>query len=118
MIAAYGEARKAQIRSAAISLHGRVVERLPQVQRGDRAVRPPALTQRLELLGGWQALEPVQALHRPSDPEIPDRKHVGPAEVEDQEHVGGPLPEALDGRKLGGDLLVGELAQPLERELP
>jgi hypothetical protein len=34
-----------------------------------------------------------------------------------QEHVGAPLPDPLDGRQLGDDLLVRELVQTLELEL-
>jgi hypothetical protein len=37
--------------------------------------------------------------------------------VEDQEHVGAPAAEALDGRDLAGDPLVGELLESVQLEL-
>ena len=50
-----------------------------------------------------QLVEPVGAQHRPADAQVADGQHVGALEVEDQEHVGGPGPDALDGDELGHD---------------
>jgi hypothetical protein len=37
--------------------------------------------------------------------------------VEYQEHIGAPLPEALDGRNPRDDLLIGQIMQDIQLEL-
>ena len=51
------------------------------------------------------------------DAEIADRQDVGPGEGEDQEHLGRPLADALDGHELARHLLVGQLLQARELQL-
>ena len=57
------------------------------------------------------ALEPVQPLDRAADALVADRQHVRPAEVEHQEHVRGPLAEALDRGQLRDHPLVAHLVE-------
>ena len=52
-----------------------------------------------------------------ADAEVADRQHVRPAEVEDQEHVHGPVAQALDRGQLLDHLLVRQLRDVVEVEL-
>ena len=51
-----------------------------------------------------------------ADAEVADREHVGPLEVEHQEHVRAPDAEALDRYQLGDHLLVGQPAELVQLE--
>ena len=62
-------------------------------------------------------IEPVQALNRGSDAEVADRQDVGPLEVDQQKHVGGPPPKPFAGRDLLANLVIRELVQVLYVEL-
>ena len=71
----------------------------------------PGLGEGAKLLRVREVGEIVGAFDSAAHAEVPDGQHVGAAEVEHQEHVGGPATEALDGDEPGGDLLVGEIVQ-------
>src|SRR6478672_9075289 len=75
----------------------RIVERLPEVQTRERTVRTPRIRDQLDLGCLWQLVEPIVDLDCLADPEVTDGQHVGPAQVEHQEHVDRPAPEPLDG---------------------
>ena len=77
----------------------------------------PGLGDSPQLVGCGQLVEPVGELCGLTHAEVADGKHVGPAEVEDQEHVGRPLAEPLDLDQLRRHILVCQLAQALELEL-
>ena len=72
---------------------------------------------RVSSSGVGQLVEAVLDLHRAADAEVAGRQHVGPLEVEHQEHLRAPDAEAADRADLGDHLLVGELAEPVELEL-
>ena len=96
---------------------GLVVERAPEVEAGQRAVRAPGLRDALELGRGGRRVEPVEDLGRLADPEVAHRQHVRPAQVEDQEHVDRPRTESLDRDQLLGHLLVGQLRELIQAQL-
>ena len=99
-------------------LDGLVVERRARGRATPAtAVAATARRSRAAWPASGSSARPYCALDRAPDAEVADRQDVRTAEVEDQEHVGRPLAEALDGRELRGDLLVGELGQPVELEL-
>src|SRR3954447_2815178 len=98
-------------------MSGRVAKRLPQVETGQRSLRPPGLSDRFHLLRVRQRVEVVVDLDRLADAEVADRQDVAPAEVEHQEHVDGPAAEALDCDQRVVHLLVRELRQLVDRQL-
>ena len=96
----------------------RIIGRLPKVERRERAVRGPALAMPRQGARGRELAAPVCDLEAPADPKVEDRQHVGAAEVEDEEHLGRPAPDALHGGERGDDLLVlqaGARAQRRQR---
>ena len=102
----YASASRARCRASAIG-------------RATPASAAAATARRSRVAGRRRHLvQPVRALDRAPDPEVAHRQDVGPAEVEDQEHVGRPLAESFHRRELGGHLVVGKLRQPVELELP
>src|SRR3954451_6327981 len=101
----------------AASLIGRIVQAAPEVQAGARAVGAPGLGDRLHLRGLGRRPEAVCPHDRVAHPEVTRGQDVGPVQGEHEEHVGGPLPDALDRGELGDDLLVGELGEPVELQL-
>ncbi len=80
-------------------------------------MRAPGLGDHLHRGRVREPVEPVGAFDRAADPEVAHRQHVGTLEVEHQEHLRGPQPEALDGGQLGDHLLVLERVEALELEL-
>ena len=62
-------------------------------------------------------VEPVEPLDRGPDPEVADRQHVGPLEVDQQEHVRGPAPKAAAGGDLLTNLVVRQLVQAVDLEV-
>src|SRR4051794_31071578 len=88
-------------------LDRRVVEGAPEVEAGRGRGGPPLVGDALEFLRPGQLLHPVGDLDSPPDAEIADRDHVGPGQVEDQEHLGRPASDALHLEQLGDDVLVG-----------
>src|SRR5215218_2359375 len=101
----------------ALSLNRRVVQAAPQVQARTGAVGPPRRGDRRHLGGLGRRLEAVRALDRVAHPEVTRGEHVGAVEREHEEHVRGPLADALDRGELAHDLLVGQLREALELEV-
>src|SRR6185295_19629162 len=101
----------------AASVHRRACKRLPEIEGREAAVGAPRLAD-LEHAGGRRHLvEAVLHLHRLADAEVAAGEDVRPFQVEEQEHLRGPDPEAAHGDDLGDDLLVGQLAEPVQLEL-
>src|SRR5262245_58168959 len=98
-------------------LYRGVVQRFPEVDAGEGAVRPPGLGDPSELVVGGQLIESVLHLDSAADAQIPGRQHVGALELEHEEHLGAPDAEAADRADLGDHLLVRELGEPVELEL-
>ena len=67
--------------------------------------------------GGGISSSPYSILHRFADAEVAAGEDVGPLEVEDQEHLGGPLAEAAHRDDLLDHLLVGELVEAVQLQL-
>src|SRR5215210_5650832 len=88
-------------------------ESLPQIKTRKRALGTPRPGQLPQCIFVGQVRQPVGSLDRPADAEVPDRQHVRTPEVEHQEHVGAPAAEALDGRDLLGDVIVGQFMESL-----
>src|SRR3954463_12501939 len=82
------------------------VERAPQVPGGHRAPGPPLLAEALQGARRDLAAFEVSELDALLQAEIVQGKHVGPQEVEDQEHLGRPAPDAAHLDQLGDDVLV------------
>src|SRR5215208_1598374 len=99
-----------EMRSSALTQASRrsVVQRPPQVETGEGAVRAPRLGDPLEVGRPRQVVQAVRDLHRAANTEVARGDNVGATEVEDQEHLGGPGPNALDLGQRGDDVLVGE----------
>src|SRR5215472_10931122 len=94
------------VRRAAVELG-----RAPAVPRHDAAVRPVRVAERLELLGGRRRDAPRQAEALP-DPEIAGRPHVQAPQLEHEEHLRGPRPDAPDRRQPRDHLVVALGPQP------
>src|SRR6188474_2729218 len=80
------------------------VDRLPAVQRSGAAERPVALAFGFQCArrdGCWQFVDEAVAV---AHAEVVDRPDVGPAQLEEQEHLGRPATDAADGDQPGDDL--------------
>src|SRR5436189_2088855 len=100
------------------SLGGGVVERTPQVETAERAVRAPGLRDALEVRGPGKIVQPVLDLHRPPDAEVAGGDHVRAAEVKHEKHLCRPWSDPFDLDELRDDVLVGEIGQPGEIQAP
>src|SRR5512134_2206658 len=82
------------------------IERAPKVPGGHRAPRPPAFTKLAH--ARQRDFSPVEVTGPDAflQAEIVERKYVGPQQVEDQEHLGGPASDAAHLDQLGDDLFV------------
>src|SRR5438046_7794719 len=87
-------------------LHGHRIERAPQVPRGNRAPRAPQVAELAHRARRYLATLEVGEADALLQPEVVERKYVGPQQIEDQEHLGGPAADAAHGDELGDDLLV------------
>src|SRR3990170_2090624 len=91
---------------AGLVLYRHRVERAPEVPGGDRAPGAPAFTKlahpRQRDLSALEVGDADPLLQ----PEVVEREHVGPQQVEHQEHLGGPAADAAHVGELGDDLLV------------
>src|SRR2546421_4175602 len=85
------------------------VERAPEVPRGDRAPWPPSFAQPLHRAQRHLASLEVRDADALLQAEIVERQHVRAQQIEDQEHLGGPAPDAAYRDELGDDLLVRHL---------
>src|SRR5437016_13866022 len=89
---------------------------LPAIPRRHRSVGPEPLTLPLELLRRQELPQAVGQRVAFANAIVPDRPHVEPPQLEDQEHLGGPPSDTTDDRPAGDELLVGEPAEAMERD--
>src|SRR2546421_12866548 len=89
---------------------------LPAVPGGNRPVRPEALPLGLKLLRRQEVPQAVGQRVAFANPVVLDRPHVEPAQLEDQEHFGGPAPDAADDSEARDDVLVSEPTDPSKRD--
>src|SRR5215471_20748028 len=84
----------------------------PPAIPGDNApVRPEPVAERLKLLRGRRRDPPREPVTLP-DSEIAGRPHVKPPELEDHEHLGGPLPDAPDRREPLDHVIIAQPSEP------
>ena len=86
----------------------------PAIPRGHGAVGPEAFAQGLQLL---RRREPLQAVGQSvtfANAVVPNRPHVEPTQLKDQEHLRGPLSDATDERQRRDDVLVPEPADAMQ----
>src|SRR5881394_1767242 len=86
---------------------------LPAKPRRHRSVRPEPLAHHVELLRCRQLPQAVRQRVAFTNAIVPDRPHVEPPQLEDQEHLGGPPSDTTDDRQAGDELLVGEPAEAM-----
>src|SRR5216117_3615641 len=89
---------------------------LPAIPRGHRSVGPEPLALSLELLRRRELPQVVGQRVAFANAVVPDRPHVEPAQLEDQEHLSGPLSDAAHNREARNDVLVGEPADARSEE--
>src|SRR5680860_1707338 len=78
---------------------------------------PPGLADLQHQLRRRHLLQLVLDLDRLADAQVAAGEDVGALQVEEQEHLRGPLAEATHRDDLRDRLLVGELAEPLQLQL-
>src|SRR5712664_3153129 len=71
------------------------VLRMPQVKRGDRAIRVPPCREPLDRRLVRQLIQAVDALNARPDPKVVHREDVWPTEGKDEKHLRRPWPYAL-----------------------
>src|SRR5256885_8209579 len=86
---------------------------LPAIPRRHRSVGPEPLAHHVELLRCRQLPQAVRQRVACANAIVPDRPHVEPPQLEDQEHLGGPPSDTTDDRQAGDELLVGEPAEAM-----
>src|SRR5688572_19106369 len=88
------------------------IERAPEVPGRHRAPGPPAFTKLAH--AGQRDLAPLEIGNADAllQAEVVQREYVRAQQVEHQEHLGGPAPDAAHVGQLGDDLLVGH-ARPV-----
>jgi hypothetical protein len=91
---------KAEKLSSPLSIFEKVCG-APEVQSGGGAMGTPSFAEAFELFGFGEFAFFVSDLESAADAEVVNGQNVGAAEVENQEHFGGPAPDAFD---LGQDL--------------
>jgi len=90
----------------------------PAIPRGHRAVGPEAFARDLELLRRRQPRQSVGQRVAVAHAIVTDRPHVEPAQLENEEHLGGPASDAAHDRQARDDLLVGEPADAMQGDCP
>src|SRR2546430_10116600 len=86
---------------------------LPAIPRRHRSVGPEPLALPLEPLRRQELPQAVGQRVAFANAIVPDRPHVEPPQLEDQEHLGGPPSDTTDDRQAGDELLVGEPAEAM-----
>jgi len=62
-------------------------------------------------------VETVEAPDRLANSQVAGREHVGPLQLEQEEHVGCPFTEALHRRNLPADFFIGQPIEVIDVEL-
>src|SRR3989442_14992172 len=86
----------------------------PAIPSGHRAVGPEPFAQGLQLLRRREPLQAVGQCVTFANAVVPNRPHVEPTQLKDQEHLRGPLSEATDARQRRDDVLVAEPANAMQ----
>src|SRR6266705_291102 len=86
---------------------------LPAIPRGHRSVGPEPLALSLELLRRRELPQVVGQRVAFANAVVPDRPHVEPTQLEDQEHLSGPPSDAAHNREARDDVLVSEPADAI-----
>src|SRR5262245_20510549 len=86
----------------------------PEVEGGGGSMGAPLLTETLQLLGLGQLPLFVSDLKSTADTQVVNGQHVGPAEVENQKHFGGPAADTFDFGKGLEEFLIGSLVAFIE----
>src|SRR5437899_11909923 len=86
---------------------------LPAIPRGHRSVGPEPLALSLEPLRRREFPQAVGQRVAFANAVVPDRPHVEPTQLEDQEHLSGPPSDAAHNREARDDVLVGEPADAI-----
>src|SRR5262245_38870105 len=87
----------------------------PAIPCGYRSVGSEYFSFHIELLGRRELPQAVGQRVAGAHAIVSDRPHVEAAQLEDQEHLGGPPSDATDDREACDDLLVAEPADAVER---
>src|SRR6185295_2900279 len=87
-------------------VHGQRVEAAPNVPRGHRAKRRPRLAHFARFGTRNRLAAEIVDADALDQAEVVERQHVGAHQVEDQEHLRGPAPDAADGDQLVDNGLV------------
>ncbi len=85
-------------------------------QLATRPVRPPGLRGAPHPVGLGQRALAVGPLHGLANAVVVHGQHVGSAQAEHEEHLGGPAADALDPDEGGHHVVVREPAQAAERQ--
>src|SRR5580692_12072472 len=109
--------RDALCRRLCATIRQHYVEAAPEVPRGRRSVRAPSLGVFHEPLAIRPLPHPVMSPDRVLDAEVVGRHHVGPTQVEHQEHFSSPLADAFHLREMLDNLVVGHSMKFMEVEL-
>ena len=96
----------------------RHLDAAPEIPGGHGPVGPPALAQHLELNASRQRGQAVELLCALPDAVVSHRKYIEAAQREHQEHVRGPLADALDAGYSLDHLGISHPAQSAIREGP
>ena len=95
-----------------------LLEGFPQIKTRERTLGPPRRCQRLQIILIRQPRQSISSLDRTAYAQVADREHVRSSEVEHQEHICAPAAQALDGHDLLRDLVVRELVEAVQIQLP
>lgn len=77
----------------------RLIRRAPQVARGERAMWRPAPPEDFEFFRLGHFSFAIGHLKTAPHAEVVNRQHVGSAEIENEEHLHGPAPDAFHARE-------------------
>src|SRR5205085_2729428 len=89
----------------------------PEVEAGQGSMRPPLLSDRVDLARRGQVVEPVQPLNGRSDAEITNRENVLPIKVDEEKHVRRPTPKSPRRRDLFANLVIRKRVQLIDLQL-
>src|SRR5437764_11793188 len=110
--------RRSRRATAGCAWRGRLLPAgCPEVEAGQGTIRPPLLSDRVDLARRGHVVEPVQPLNRRSDAEVANRENVLPIKVDEQKHVRRPAPKSARRRDLFANLVIRKLVQVVDLQL-
>ena len=89
------------------------VRKRPKIQRSDRPIRGIALSAAFKPLPRQLPI-PIEQRHTPPDAQIAPTEHVRAAQRKNHKHFRRPYANAVEGRKLPEQFLIGGMAQGLQ----